>query len=223
MSLTTDTPHSFLPFCNDPHPPRSRQLSASIWAPQSTQPETSWPKAPDNVSRGVQHERRPAPQLHRAPYFPITREDVFGPIGSQNARQMGVGAIGEGRKKNSPTLEDSVRVFSLFLLLHRLMTRRHSTLSSFFECLILALLRLQVLLGRAQSHLVSTHLSTRLEALLKTFRPCPRLRHFLHLPIFLQHGLLILNFTLLTTRIHPHFLHLHLFITPYLMYTTTTR
>lgn len=150
MSLTTDPPHSFLPFCYDPQPPRSRQLSASIWAPQSTQSETSWPKALDNIPRGAQYERRPVPQLHRAPSFPITKEDVFGPSGSQNARQMRVGAIGEGRKKNSPTLEDSVRVFSSFILLYCLMTRRHSMLSSFFGCLILALLRL--LLGRVQSH-----------------------------------------------------------------------
>ncbi|KAF7971016.1 hypothetical protein HWV62_22201, partial [Athelia sp. TMB] len=107
MSLSTD-PQSFLPYCNDP-PPRSRQLSASIWAPQSTQCETSWSKARDNFSRGAQQGRRPHPQLDRVPSFPITREDVFGPgTGSKtDARQTGVGAIGEGRKKTSPTLDDS--------------------------------------------------------------------------------------------------------------------
>lgn len=125
MSLTTDPPHSFLSLCNDSNPPRSRQLSASIWAPQATQSEISWPRSIDNVPRVVQHERRPTTQLDHGPSFSITREDVFGPVGSKNdARQMGVGAIGEGRKKSSPTLDDSVRIFLQLLLIPRLITRR---------------------------------------------------------------------------------------------------
>jgi len=104
MSFTSDNP-PFLPFDGDQSLPRSRQLSASsIWAPQPQPSEATWPKAFDSFSRVVDH-----PDLRHSTSFPITREDVFGPVGFQDGpRKRDVGAIGEGRKKASPEFENNV-------------------------------------------------------------------------------------------------------------------
>jgi len=110
MSFTTDNPPLFLPFDHDQSLPRSRQLSSSIWAPQPQPSDATWPRAFDSFSR-VLAERKEHSELHRSTSFPVTREDVFGPIGFQDdARKKDVGAIGEGRKKNSPDFDDTVRI-----------------------------------------------------------------------------------------------------------------
>ena len=111
MPFRTDSPPRFLPFDSDQSFPQSRQLSASsIWAPQPQPPDATWPKAFDSFSRVIAERKAPA-ELYRPTPFPITREDVFGPIGFQDdARKKDVGAIGEGRKQNSPECDDTVRI-----------------------------------------------------------------------------------------------------------------
>jgi pumilio RNA-binding family len=111
MSFTTDPP-LFLPFDNDQNIPRSRLSASSIWAPQPQPSETTWPKAIDSFSRVLAERQEHHPEVYRKTSVPITREDVFGPIGFQDdARKRDIGAIGEGRKKNSPDFDDTVRIF----------------------------------------------------------------------------------------------------------------
>ena len=107
----TDNPPSFSPFDADYPSDRSRQLSASsIWAPQPQPSEATWPKAFDSFSRVI--ETQNSPEIYRPTSFPITREDVFGPVGFQdNSRRREIGAIGEGRKQASPEFENTVRIF----------------------------------------------------------------------------------------------------------------
>jgi pumilio RNA-binding family len=110
MSFATNDPPSFRPFDNDQSIPQSRLSTASIWAPQPQPPDATWPRAFDSFSR-VLAERKEHSELQRSTSFPVTREDVFGPIGFQNdVRKKDVGAIGEGRKKNSPDFDDTVRI-----------------------------------------------------------------------------------------------------------------
>ncbi|KIM82223.1 hypothetical protein PILCRDRAFT_785661 [Piloderma croceum F 1598] len=107
MSFVTDDPLSFRPFDNDQGIPRSRLSTTSIWAPQPQPPDATWPRAFDSFSR-VLAERKEHSDLQRSNSFPVTKEDVFGPIGFQNdARKKNVGAIGEGRKQNSPDFDDT--------------------------------------------------------------------------------------------------------------------
>ncbi|KAK0474137.1 armadillo-type protein [Armillaria luteobubalina] len=80
----------------------------SIWAPQPQPSESTWPKALDSFSRvaekEVQQQSSRPMQVSSQTAPMITREDVFGPapsVWSTTAKE--VGAIGDGRKKNSPT------------------------------------------------------------------------------------------------------------------------
>ena len=98
----------------DPIPPRSRQssgLSGSIWAPQPQPSGTTWPKTLDTFSKAAEL------QSDLYPFFEarnVTREDIFGPATQKNTRE--IGAIGDGRKKNSPDYDNTVRLlFSFFL------------------------------------------------------------------------------------------------------------
>ena len=89
----------------DPIPPRSRQSSgllSSIWAPQPQPSDKAWPKTLDNFSRAAELQsdlyplfEAPNPTLQPV----VSREDVFGPT-QKTTRE--IGAIGDGRKKNSP-------------------------------------------------------------------------------------------------------------------------
>lgn len=97
----------------DPIPPRSRQSSGllgSIWAPQPQPSDATWPKALDSFSRAaeLQSELYPLFENRNPTIQPIvSREDVFGP--TQKATRE-IGAIGDGRKKNSPDHDDTVCV-----------------------------------------------------------------------------------------------------------------
>ncbi|KAF7784924.1 hypothetical protein Agabi119p4_1089 [Agaricus bisporus var. burnettii] len=100
----------------DSSPPRSRQatgnagLAASIWAPQPQPSESTWPRALDSFSRisdgdminfnGLNGHQKPL----NLPL--ISREDVFGSLSSMTPSSKDIGAIGDGRKKNSPEYED---------------------------------------------------------------------------------------------------------------------
>ncbi|KII93039.1 hypothetical protein PLICRDRAFT_49137 [Plicaturopsis crispa FD-325 SS-3] len=111
---SSDGSHPFLGFYREPEVPRSRQSSASsIWAPQPQPSETTWPKAISSFARDAERqlERLPAlgPEaLRLTPLPPVSREDVFGPVGyvERVEQKPIVGAIGDGRKKNSPELEE---------------------------------------------------------------------------------------------------------------------
>ncbi|KAH9964180.1 armadillo-type protein [Russula dissimulans] len=95
----------FFPVLKD-IPPPSRSLSSSIWAPQPHPTEASWQQAITSFSQSAEAEKvRAKPDDRRGPPFgaPNTDEDVFGPIDFFRADQKkDVGAIGDGRKKNSP-------------------------------------------------------------------------------------------------------------------------
>ena len=102
------------PSVYDPIPPRSRQpsgLLGSIWAPQPQQSDTTWPKALDNFSRTaeLQSDLYPFFEARNTTVQPIvTRADVFGSTQKTTTRE--IGAIGDGRKKNSPDHDDTVCV-----------------------------------------------------------------------------------------------------------------
>lgn len=103
----------FLPFADDYSPPRSRTTAASIWAPQPQQLDSTWPHAMDPLSRDAEN---PALRLQRGlrgfnPSF--GSEDVFGPVGLVGPpRKRDIGAIGDGRKRQSPEFDDDARVIS---------------------------------------------------------------------------------------------------------------
>ena len=95
-----------------PDPPRSRQalgVAASIWAPQPQPSDTTWPRTLDSFSRVAEREFDLRSRLEPV----LRREDVFGPVPSAPSRSRDVGAIGDGRKKNSPVFDDSVSCFYL--------------------------------------------------------------------------------------------------------------
>ena len=106
----------------DFNPARSRQpsgLLGSIWAPQPQPSDTAWTKAIDSFTRvnfpGIPgNSMRPAP-MHRSSSYPTAHngEDVFGPPGSGMQRRRDVGAIGDGRKKLSPTMDEMVRCYAV--------------------------------------------------------------------------------------------------------------
>lgn len=103
-------PQPFRPFADDYSPPRSRTTAASIWAPQPRQLDVTWPNAMDAFPRDPEN---PAFRLHRGlrSFNPIfSSEDVFGPVGLVGPpRKRDIGAIGDGRKRQSPELDDNAR------------------------------------------------------------------------------------------------------------------
>jgi hypothetical protein len=107
----------------DNNQPISRQssagLMASIWAPRPQHSETTWPKTLDSFSRVAEKGVHQVDAKNIAFQQPlIAREDIFGPVrqGTQRFSTRDVGAIGDGRKKNSPDYEDSVCAFLLDFL-----------------------------------------------------------------------------------------------------------
>ncbi|PCH34348.1 ARM repeat-containing protein [Wolfiporia cocos MD-104 SS10] len=84
-------------------------MASSIWAPQPQPSETTWSKAIDSFTRVNNNGNLVRPDARRASSFPCgnSGEDVFGPVSpSGQSRQRNVGAIGDGRKKGSPTFEE---------------------------------------------------------------------------------------------------------------------
>lgn len=98
----------------DPNP-RSRQpsgLLGSIWAPQPQPSETTWPRTLDSFSRVAEKEAEQSSSIESGALQPIiSREDVFGPQQPAQMISREIGAIGDGRKKNSPDYEDKVCAF----------------------------------------------------------------------------------------------------------------
>jgi len=98
---------------------RTRQpsvgLMGSIWAPQPQLSDITWPKRLDCFSRVVSEKdgAHPAPDPRVfTRQQPVIAKDFFG--ASPQAHKVSVrdvGAIGDGRKKNSPDYDDSVCVF----------------------------------------------------------------------------------------------------------------
>ncbi|KAM5539962.1 hypothetical protein V8D89_006465 [Ganoderma adspersum] len=90
--------------------PSSRTSAASIWAPQPQPSDSAWTKAIDSFTRA--NYSSPAGTTrppHRPSSFPVPNgEDVFGPLGLDGQRRRDVGAIGDGRKKLSPTFDELV-------------------------------------------------------------------------------------------------------------------
>ncbi|OSD00873.1 ARM repeat-containing protein [Trametes coccinea BRFM310] len=101
----TSSSQSFVPLF-DPLP-SSRTSASSIWAPQPQPSDVAWSKAIDSFSRvnfgAIPGALRPDPR--RAASFPTPGEDVFGPVGLDGQRRQAIGAIGDGRKKTSPTYD----------------------------------------------------------------------------------------------------------------------
>ncbi|RXW14073.1 hypothetical protein EST38_g11780 [Candolleomyces aberdarensis] len=113
-------------FAANAPPARQRQptgLAGSIWAPQPQPSDKTWPKKLDTFSRAAERDSEYAPRPDaRISNSGITREDVFGPqVAAQApARQSrDIGAIGDGRKRISPTnYDDSQHVEQLLRTLN---------------------------------------------------------------------------------------------------------
>ncbi|KAG1742626.1 armadillo-type protein [Suillus paluster] len=108
---STDNVQSFLPFGHEYSPPRSRTTAASIWAPQPQLLDSTWPKAIDTFSRDAERDLQHSGRVPNGRAFFTSGnggEDVFGPVGLVGmSRKRDVGAIGDGRKKQSPDFDDS--------------------------------------------------------------------------------------------------------------------
>ncbi|KAG6380577.1 armadillo-type protein [Boletus reticuloceps] len=107
---STTSAKSFLPFADNYSPPRSRTTAASIWAPQPQQLDSTWPNAIDTFSRDAERAVF-RPQRGLRGFNPVFgSEDVFGPVGLVGPpRKRGIGAIGDGRKRQSPELDDDAQ------------------------------------------------------------------------------------------------------------------
>jgi len=109
----------------DPNPPRTRQpsgLLGSIWAPQPQPSDTTWPRTLDSFSRVAEREAEHFSRcdIRNGAFQPIiSREDVFGPQPTQKVNRE-IGAIGDGRKKNSPDYDDKVGFFPFFSSIKKL-------------------------------------------------------------------------------------------------------
>jgi pumilio RNA-binding family len=112
---STTSAQSFLPFADDYNPPRSRTTAASIWAPQPQQFDSTWPNAIDTFSRDAEKAAF-RPQRGFRGFNPMFgSEDVFGPVGLVGPpRKRDIGAIGDGRKRQSPELDDDARSISRY-------------------------------------------------------------------------------------------------------------
>ena len=105
-----------LPSFFDPLSPPNRQRPSNIWAPRAVSSNTTWPKSLDlSAVRFADRDigqSRPALTVDPLAANLRTNEDVFGPVGfPPNARNRGVGAIGDGRKNSVPLHEDRVSFF----------------------------------------------------------------------------------------------------------------
>ncbi|KAG2751846.1 ARM repeat-containing protein [Suillus brevipes Sb2] len=108
---STDNVQSFISFGHEYSPPRSRTTAASIWAPQPQLLDSTWPKAIDSFSRDAERELQRSGRVPNGRNFFVPgngSEDVFGPVGLVGMpRKRDIGAIGDGRKKQSPDFDDS--------------------------------------------------------------------------------------------------------------------
>ena len=113
---STTNPQSFLPFADDYNPPRSRTTAASIWAPQPQQVDSTWPNAIESFSQDAEKAAFRPQRGFRGFNPSFGNEDVFGPLGLVGPpRKRDIGAIGDGRKMQSPELDDDARLISWHL------------------------------------------------------------------------------------------------------------
>ncbi|GBE77603.1 ARM repeat-containing protein [Sparassis crispa] len=108
-STTTSSSQSFVPlFDKLPSPSRNLSTASSIWAPQPQPSDTAWSRAIDSFTRVNVINNATRPEARRTTSFPVAfgGEDVFGPVGFVGHRKRDVGAIGDGRKKVSPTSDE---------------------------------------------------------------------------------------------------------------------
>ncbi|EPS97815.1 hypothetical protein FOMPIDRAFT_1127713 [Fomitopsis schrenkii] len=87
--------------------PSDRSVHSSIWAPQPQPSECAWSKAIDSFTRVDSNGHPVRPDPRRTSSFPSNCEDVFGAHASDAHTRKHVGAIGDGRKKDSPSLEQT--------------------------------------------------------------------------------------------------------------------
>ncbi|KAF9237062.1 armadillo-type protein [Melanogaster broomeanus] len=102
----TANQQSFLPFADDYSPPRSRTTAGSIWAPQPQPLESTWPNSINTLSRDAEKVALRSQKGLQSFSRTFGGEDVFGPLGVGAPRKTDVGAIGDGRKTQSPEFED---------------------------------------------------------------------------------------------------------------------
>ncbi|KAI0778866.1 ARM repeat-containing protein [Trametes elegans] len=105
----TSSSQAFVPLF-DPLP-SSRTSASSIWAPQPQPSDVAWTKAIDSFTQvplggAPAMSNRPDPRRSSSFPAPGMGEDVFGPVGLDGQRRQGVGAIGDGRKRSSPTYDE---------------------------------------------------------------------------------------------------------------------
>ncbi|KAG1763232.1 armadillo-type protein [Suillus occidentalis] len=111
VQASTDNVQSLISFGHEYSPPRSRTTAASIWAPQPQLLDSTWPRAIDSFSRDAERELQRSGRVPNGRNFFVPgngSEDVFGPVGLVGMpRKRDIGAIGDGRKKQSPDFDDS--------------------------------------------------------------------------------------------------------------------
>ncbi|KAJ2917179.1 hypothetical protein MD484_g3243, partial [Candolleomyces efflorescens] len=112
-------------FAANAPPARQRQstgLAGSIWAPQPQPSDKTWPKKLDTFSRAAERDSEYASRTDaRFSNNSITREDVFGTQAAAQAparQSRDIGAIGDGRKRVSPTKYDDSHVEQLLRTLN---------------------------------------------------------------------------------------------------------
>lgn len=101
---------TFRPFAEDYVPPRSRTTAGSIWAPKQQETEPAWPPVLDG--HACKGERSPTAANSQQNRLATLRsghsEDVFGLVGIVSSpSKRDIGAIGDGRKKQSPKFDDT--------------------------------------------------------------------------------------------------------------------
>ena len=119
LMLHSAADHAQQYFAANAPPARQRQstgLAGSIWAPQPQPSDKTWPKKLDTFSRAAERDSEYASRTDaRFSNNSITREDVFGTQAAAQAparQSRDIGAIGDGRKRVSPTnYDDSVRLY----------------------------------------------------------------------------------------------------------------
>jgi len=108
---------TFRPFAEDYVPPRSRTTAGSIWAPKQQETEPAWPPILDG--HAYKDEKSPTAANSQQNRLATLRsghsEDVFGLVGIVSSpSKKDIGAIGDGRKRQSPKFDDSVRLLHFF-------------------------------------------------------------------------------------------------------------
>ncbi|KAG1859848.1 armadillo-type protein [Suillus subluteus] len=98
-------------FSHEYSPPRSRTTASSIWLLSLSCWIRCGQKAIDSFSRDAEKELQRSGRVPNGMNFFVPgngNEDVFGPVGLVGMpRKRDIGAIGDGRKKQSPDFDDS--------------------------------------------------------------------------------------------------------------------